>query len=1526
MSGQSDQISVSGNISNEAGTLTPSLLTGYTPTNADAIAFLTQASTAPVMAAFTTVVPLIGFSTGYNLAIGEAARLIYASVPGTATFTNAIGGLDWSVAGNWSTGALPGSLDTALISAGHAVTHSTGTDSIGALTINSSNSLDVSGGSLAVSGVTTLDGTLAVSGTGSVALNGVLEGGFGGQVILSGGSLALGANASMSGLNMTGGTLTGAGSLSVLSSFGQTGGSINQTGAVNISQNSGNLSVGAISAASIQLSALNGGISQTTALVTAGELTTRSATGTVLTHADNQIARFAATNTTSGVIELSNSGALTLSNIANPNGAVTVINTGSVTLTDSVNAGGSLSLTATGGDLTQDAGIISNANANANASAEGNALDMTLSGANITLRGVQSNGNITLNSAGDVNLLGLGSGNYVDDTYFTYNLPFTFNYFGTDYTQAFITTNGLITFDSGTSSYSDSVIGLASYKAIAPAWNDWVLQGNAGKDIRIAASTGNLSVVWDVVRYGYPVNSEAPAAKFESILRPNGEIQFNYGAAVNGSFVDDVTIGLSNGLDINLVSGLMSEPSFSLNFLKSTTFTPLVTTGVHSYVETVSEASLPLSAFGTISGSAILGQGTGMVVSTPLTLSIHAVGMINAPSQLAAGTLQFVSSGGASFTAVNNLFGVIGVSSNLASSANADAVGDVTIYSSGAQLTLNGLVNDQGGTTVNNAGGIAVAGSINTSGNLVLAAQGGDVNLSASLLAGGNMAVSAGQDILLNHARWLAGGSVDATAYRDIRLLSNFAAAASIEAANNIQLTTQAGALYVDSLAANAASESLERLAYIRSTGGDIGVVTSTGFYNGSVSGFANAAALASPNGRWLMWTSSPDAMLTAASGGSLLPDFIQYNAIQGVTLPATTGNGLMYALTPEVLTATLTGSVSKVYDGLTGIDLSGVGLTNVSGALFGDVVTGAELAGLSGSLSDKNVGSAKLVTVANPTLTGVVSSAATGSVPVYGYSVNASGNIGQITPASLAVSGINAVSKTYDGSTLATLLGAPVMTPLGSDDVSLVGNVVGAFADKNVGQGKTVTISGLTLGGADAGNYNLLEQVGLSATITQLSSVTWTGTSGNWSDAANWAGGAVPDLANVATVVIPAGSNVNFDASAGDVDLSSLSSQGTLTMAGRQLTVTGSLQTSALRLNAGTLNGTGDLTSADFSQTGGNLAGTFANLNLGSAGNLNLSSSLTAMQSIVLKSNAAILASGPQVVLTAPSVVLGADSGVGSPATPLQLNTQALLATTKTGGIDLVNSPTGAVSLTGLSTGNAANLSYSQNGQALKIMGNITSGGGDILIDPPTDLSMNPDTTVSTEGGSIDLQASGNVVLAAVKAPTGSVSISTTGGKISSATPGANNVTADKLTLASTGSVELAYLANTVDTTSVDGPVTLSTTASTSLITDAEVVSVISAIQSSSDLTSTSDASTNTIITITTNNSITEAESAPTTDIDQTNTADTSTDDKTEEAAAEQTVAPDPQTIVVANVTIEKPAEEIVRIDKPKGRQLVCR
>ena len=64
--------------------------------------------------------------------------------------------------------------------------------------------------------------------------------------------------------------------------------------------------------------------------------------------------------------------------------------------------------------------------------------------------------------------------------------------------------------------------------------------------------------------------------------------------------------------------------------------------------------------------------------------------------------------------------------------------------------------------------------------------------------------------------------------------------------------------------------------------------------------------------------------------------------------------------------------------------------------------------------------------------------------------------------------------NKTYDGTTTAT--GTAVINgKIEGDDVTAVGTAV--FADKNVGTGKTVTFSGYSLTGTDAGNYVLSAQ-----------------------------------------------------------------------------------------------------------------------------------------------------------------------------------------------------------------------------------------------------------------------------------------------------------------------------------------------------------------------------------------------------------------------------------------------------------------
>ena len=459
----------------------------------------------------------------------------------------------------------------------------------------------------------------------------------------------------------------------------------------------------------------SGTISGTGALVSQS-LITQSTTGTLLNGSRNQVRNWTATNSGTGNVQLTNLGNINLGPITNANGFVTVTSTNGISVNSNIRTNGSITLAAGAGDLVQTSGTISNVG-------EGNtgSPGMSMGGNNITLRSVQSAGGVSLNATGGVNLLGLGSGGYIDDTFFSYNLPFTFNYFGTNYNQAFITTNGLVTFGSGTTSYTDSISSLGYLKAIAPAWNDWTLDASAGKDIRIAPFASSLGVRWNVARCCGGVTNTTPAAQFETILNSNGAIRFNYGAA-NSTFANDVTIGISNGSGINLISALMNEPNFSMNNLRSTTFTP---NGEGSYTETLSAGSTPLSVFGTISGSAILGQGTGEVINAAGLLRINAGGSINAPSRLRAQSLQFLSSGGALFTG-ENIFRSIGTSANSGQSSEI-SINNTGLSTQLSPLALADLVNNSGGITVNNIADIDLTGQLRATGEVALTAQTGAI-------------------------------------------------------------------------------------------------------------------------------------------------------------------------------------------------------------------------------------------------------------------------------------------------------------------------------------------------------------------------------------------------------------------------------------------------------------------------------------------------------------------------------------------------------------------------------------------------------------------------------------------------------------------------------------------------------------------------------------------------------------------------------------------------------------------------------
>lgn len=94
-----------------------------------------------------------------------------------------------------------------------------------------------------------------------------------------------------------------------------------------------------------------------------------------------------------------------------------------------------------------------------------------------------------------------------------------------------------------------------------------------------------------------------------------------------------------------------------------------------------------------------------------------------------------------------------------------------------------------------------------------------------------------------------------------------------------------------------------------------------------------------------------------------------------------------------------------------------------------------------------------------------------------------------RVSPKGVTITGLQAESKTYDGTAAAVITGTPALSGLmAGDDVTVdAARAAAAFADADAGTGKTVLLSGYALTGADAANYTLIAQpAGITADITK--------------------------------------------------------------------------------------------------------------------------------------------------------------------------------------------------------------------------------------------------------------------------------------------------------------------------------------------------------------------------------------------------------------------------------------------------------
>jgi filamentous hemagglutinin family protein len=204
---------------------------------------------------------------------------------------------------------------------------------------------------------------------------------------------------------------------------------------------------------------------------------------------------------------------------------------------------------------------------------------------------------------------------------------------------------------------------------------------------------------------------------------------------------------------------------------------------------------------------------------------------------------------------------------------------------------------------------------------------------------------------------------------------------------------------------------------------------------------------------------------------------------VNGITIGGADANNYTWSTSSTTTTANInkanlvvsaSGS-NKTYDGTTSASVS-LGDNRIAGDTL-TVTSGG------GTFADKNAGSAKGINVGGI----VVSGTDAGN---YNWNSTAS-TTADITKAALNITATGN-SKTYDGTTTAS---ATLADNRFGSDALVITSTGQAFANKNAGVGKTLTVSGIAVTGADAGNYTWNTSATTTANIAKAAlNVTATG------------------------------------------------------------------------------------------------------------------------------------------------------------------------------------------------------------------------------------------------------------------------------------------------------------------------------------------------------------------------------------------------------------------------------------------------
>ena len=665
--------------------------------------------------------------------------------------------------------------------------------------------------------------------------------------------------------------------------------------------------------------------------------------------------------------------------------------------------------------------------------------------------------------------------------------------------------------------------------------------------------TGNLTAVGGTLNYS---SYTTPVAINQQTTTATGITAFSGIGAVVGNGATTTITGLNAGETFNVTSP------------DAGTAGALVFTGVGRLTGGTGDDSFTLSGGGTLSGAIVGGlgvntlagsttyvvtganSGTATGVTGGFTQIANLTGTTGADTfTFAGGTLSGLMTGGGG---VDSLSGTTAGAANFAGGGvSALNIGALTAGSVGVSgttaITVNGAVNTGAGAVgLTSTGTISegLGGSITTR-TLTTSAVGG------TTLGGANAvtnfgATDTGAVSLANTAATLGLNAITSAGLtvNNFGSLALNAASAIAEGASNVTLAANGGNFINNSGSATPITAT-RWLVYSTSPTLDTpsGMTAANKHYAQAYTGTTPAYAA---TGNWNLYSVVPVLSVTPSSQavtyGTVPSSFTpSYTGFLGGDTSTTAGisGTATFGVAGTISTSVnyTAGSHNVSYNsglasslGYTFVDnAASIGELTVNKlALAGSIATGSSIYGAAltpGAASFTNavagdalgtatvaVNTAGLISTSGHltagTHVGIESVSALSGADAGNYTFAAATGNYTVSKLNLAVTGVTATNKVYDGTTAATLGGTAAITALGSDIVTLGGTASGLFADKNVGTGIAITVSGKTISGTDAANYNLVQQTGLTANITRAPlGITANGTSKTYGSTVSFTG-----------------------------------------------------------------------------------------------------------------------------------------------------------------------------------------------------------------------------------------------------------------------------------------------------------------------------------------------------------------------------------------------------------------------------------